>query len=69
MATALDDAYFMIMTGVWKMSDLGSWVEACSEDYLESHIEEYEEKSYVQGHEDGYQEGIKDAIKAVKYLE
>jgi flagellar biosynthesis/type III secretory pathway protein FliH len=59
MSIAIDDAYFMLMTGVWKMSDLSSWVEEQSEEAVEAARDDI----FKEGHNEGYAEGRKDGFK------
>jgi flagellar biosynthesis/type III secretory pathway protein FliH len=68
MAQAVDDVYFMVMTGVWKMADLEDWAVARSEEAVDEAREEIEKEAYDEGHADGYKEAIKDAQKAVEDL-
>jgi flagellar biosynthesis/type III secretory pathway protein FliH len=68
MATVIDDVYFMVMTGVWKMVDLEGWAAEREEAAVENAREDIETEAYDEGHADGYKEGVKDAQKAVEDL-
>lgn len=68
MAQAIDDVYFMVMTGVWKMADLESWAAEREEAAVEAAREDIEKEAYDEGHTDGYKEGVQDAQKAVEDL-
>jgi flagellar biosynthesis/type III secretory pathway protein FliH len=68
MAQAVDDVYFMVMTGVWKMADLEDWAVVRSEEAIEAVRENIEQEAYDEGHADGYKEGVQDARKAVEDL-
>jgi flagellar biosynthesis/type III secretory pathway protein FliH len=66
MAVPLDDAYFMTMTGIWKMSDLESWVEARMEEAVEASKDDFIKEGYDEGHSDGRKEGIDETLGEVE---
>ncbi len=68
MATPIDDVYFMIMTGIWKMSDLEGWVEDRENEAIEEHRPEIHKEGYDEGYDRGWEDSLDEVADSVKHL-